>query len=916
MEPVGLAVGIAGLAGLFSTCLEVVEKVDSYRNFKHDSHSLDVQFQAEKRRFEQWGSAVGINKCALSGAHHPALDDPQTLSTAKELLSLIQRVCADADDTASETFILGDIGPAKRELSVPNHVQPRGGAPSKSVRRKIAWSLGGKARRTAQVVQFGVLVQHLHNIVPPDSAKSTYAVHGASARGPGPGRLQDDSIREGAWIPELRQIVAKLDEEMAAETRRELRSWLGRHSPNDRYVESVQKRLSGTCNWILSRPAFRKWLSPLHAPSAANVLWIYGRAGLGKTILCARVVDYLLETLDTPVAHFFLSSDFETRDDPYAAIQSWIDQVMTRDDVAFNLVRKAWLAQNESVATRATIVRLFQDIVQAVPSCTFVLDGLDECAWMGDGRNRSDSMPGFLETLTRVVTGSTARVMVVSRNEPDIRDVLGDTSTCIRHEMSTEDVRSDTVQYSRSIVDRKLHKKDDVTKTDIAQRMADRSNGQFLWLKLHEDSLRSWKNKKQLEDAIDKTPPGLEHAYERNWSRISRLPDWEKHRAHSLLRWAAFALRPLTASEITEAVLVNGEDDEFPIDELPDYVDDDYIDNEILRPCGSLLEARNTSTEAFAGLRTIHLTHFTVREFLLINLPTSAVHLGANERLQASNLMLQSNELTKVCLIYINYRHVWDEGISEKDGSVQKSFRDYAAFSWYQHASVGDTEQGTLLMLMNKLFDARNPSWKHWRQWFDLNGDAAKQMDSSSETSSSPLYYATALGLVAVVKHLIHNCENNVDQKGKLGRTPLYVACKNGNAKLAEMLLGIGADIVIKNDGGSTPLHVASYNGHIDVVKLLFEKGADVTVTDNDGWTPLFVASYNGHMDVVKLLLEKGADVAVADNDGWTPLSAASSKGHMDVVELLLEKGADVAVTNSNGWTPLYAASSKGHMDV
>ncbi|KAJ5004502.1 hypothetical protein K4K57_012225 [Colletotrichum sp. SAR 10_99] len=592
MEPVGLAVGIAGLAGLFSTCLEVVEKVDSYKSFKHDSHSLAVQFQAEKRRFEQWGSAIGINKGTLSSAHHPALDDPQTLSTAKELLAFIQKIYADVDDTASETFALGNANPAKNEPHVPSHVQSRGDAPSNSVRRKIAWSLRGKVRRTAQVEQFGVLVQHLHNIVPPDGAKSFYAVHGASARGQGPVRLQDDSIHEGPWIPELRQIVAKLDEEMAAETRRELRSWLGRHSPNDRYFESVQKRLNGTCDWILSRPAFQEWLSPLHAPSAANVLWIYGRAGLGKTVLCARVVDYLLETLETPVAHFFLSSDFETRDDPYAAIQSWIDQVMTRDDVAFNLVRKAWLAQNESLATRATIVRLFQDIVQAVPSCTFVLDGLDECAWMGDDRNRSDSVPGFLETLTRVVTGSTARVMVVSRNEPDIRDVLGDTSICILLEMSTEDVRSDTVQYSRSIVDRKLHKKNDATKTDIAQRMADRSNGQFLWLKLHEGSLRSWKNKKQLEDAIDKTPPGLEHAYERNWSRILRLPDWEKHRAYSLLRWAAFALRPLTASEITEAVLVNGEDDEFPMDELPDYVDDDYIDNEILRPCGSLLEAR------------------------------------------------------------------------------------------------------------------------------------------------------------------------------------------------------------------------------------------------------------------------------------------------------------------------------------
>ncbi|KAF3802335.1 hypothetical protein GCG54_00003794, partial [Colletotrichum gloeosporioides] len=175
IELVGLAVGIAGLVGPFSTCLEVVEKANSYTSFKHDSHSLAVQFQAEKRRFEQWGSAVGVNKGILLSAHQPALDDPLTLSTAEDLLSLVQRVCADADDTASETFLLSYVNPTKRELSVPNHVQPRGGAPSNSGRRKIAWSLRGKMQRTAQVERFGVMVS---------------AVHGASARGQGPGHLQ------------------------------------------------------------------------------------------------------------------------------------------------------------------------------------------------------------------------------------------------------------------------------------------------------------------------------------------------------------------------------------------------------------------------------------------------------------------------------------------------------------------------------------------------------------------------------------------------------------------------------------------------------------------------------------------------------------------------------------------------------
>lgn len=47
-----------------------------------------------------------------------------------------------------------------------------------------------------------------------------------------------------------------------AETRRDLHAWLGRHSPTDLYNDSTQKRVDGTCDWILDRPLFTKWLLP------------------------------------------------------------------------------------------------------------------------------------------------------------------------------------------------------------------------------------------------------------------------------------------------------------------------------------------------------------------------------------------------------------------------------------------------------------------------------------------------------------------------------------------------------------------------------------------------------------------------------------------------------------------------------
>ncbi|RYP08950.1 hypothetical protein DL764_001561 [Monosporascus ibericus] len=776
MEPVGLAVGILGLAGLFSSCLEAIEKVHSYRAFGSDSHTLDAQFKAEKLRFGQWGRAVGQGQ------------------------------------------------------------KPFHNASSESKRRKIAWAL----------------------------------------RGP--------------------------------------------YSPNGLYDDLIQKGLDDTCDWILRRPSFLRWLSPDFPAGTAKLLWINGPAGFGKTILCARVIEHLSSTLVMPVAHFFFSSDFESRGDPFVAIRSCISQVVSRDPGAFDLVREKWLAQQERVATRASVVQLFRELVRAVPGCTFVVDGLDECPPMGENRMGagSESVGRLLETVKQAVAGTTTWIMIVSRDESEIRHALMDNMSeeCAEYKISPEDVRADTASYSRSIVNRKLSNKSEAMKSDISGIMADRCEGQFLWLRMQEEYLRKGMNKKQLQDTIAKTPTGLEHIYNRNWEKIAGLEEDDKTRAISLLRWAAFALRPLTVYEITEAVLINDECHDLPVDELPDSIDEDYIDSETLGLCGSLLEVRIIPSEPSAGLRTVHLPHFSVKQYLLSNLPTREKVLLANESLRASNEAIESTQLSKSCLRYINFRRVWQGTLQEGTIPLGMSFRDYAAASWYHHASSGVPNDADTIRLTNELFDRTNPNWNAWRRWFDSNRELDGEDWTNETRPPSPLYYASKLGLTDTAAYLIMERKYDADERSSLGRTALGASCAKGNVAIMRRLLDVKAKVTVANEDGWTPLYSASDNGHIEVIKLLLEKGADVTVTDKYGITPFYAAWFKGHVEVVKLLLEKGADVTAVISDGWTSLNTASFEGHVELVKLLVEKGADVKAVTTDGWTALNTALSEGHVEV
>ncbi|KAF5675933.1 ankyrin repeat domain-containing protein [Fusarium denticulatum] len=855
METVGLVIGVAGLAGLFTSCVEALDKIQSYRTFGTDSHVLNTRFKAARARFERWGPGVGIEQGRLKHAHHPALDDKAVSDAVAELLHIIVEAICDA----------GNVPPRRaRGTGFDNKDSVERGRPTarntmhESKTKKMSWALWGKGKRAEQVEIFEKLVQQLHNLVPPRTENNPW-----SAGNPDAGRT--DTLTQGAdpghgWYDEIRRVLERIKEDIRAEARRQVLAWLSSCPPDERYHDSLQKKLPGTCDWILDRTAFSRWLAG--GSTNRKLLWVNGHAGFGKTILSAYLVDHLSSTLSAPVAHFFFSSDHGSRENPFLALRSWISQIVSQNDDAFEHARQSWISDVDLLATRVTIITLFKQLLRGIPGCILIADGLDECT----------SIAKFLRDVVDSVAGTETRVLLVSRDELAIRDALtdGTRETFDEYRITLEDVRPDINAYSHAIVSRKLYNKSDDTK-------------------------------------------------------ITKLGEEERDRAFALLRWVAFALRPLTVCEITEAALIltSGE---LSRDDFPDAVDDEYIKSEVIGLCGPLLEVRKGSPGSSPGRRTVHLPHFSVRQYLLCNLPTPG-WIYNEKMLQTSQEKMQNTLLARACLQYICLPQIW-QNMPDDSLSLGVSLREYAATTFHQHTNSELNDNEELTKLLVQFFSRDNPVWNAWRAFIETK----TRPDAAAETiPPSPLYYAS------------------VNEASSLGRTPLDIACADGSndfvalllskgadftttdndgctplnlasngghAEIIKMLLEKGADFITVDDYGVTPLLLASFEGHVDVVKILLEKGADLTVANNDGWTPLNSASDSGHAEIVKMLLEKGANIMAANNDGWTPLHVASNNGYAEVVKVLLEKGADIATTDNDGWTPLLSASAEGHVDV
>src|SRR5919198_3897374 len=151
------------------------------------------------------------------------------------------------------------------------------------------------------------------------------------------------------------------------------------------------------------------------------------------------------------------------------------------------------------------------------------------------------------------------------------------------------------------------------------------------------------------------------------------------------------------------------------------------------------------------------------------------------------------------------------------------------------------------------------------------------------------LFEACAAGEVERTERLIASVRSGVNAFSADGWTPLHLAAYFGHTKIAEMLLGHGADVTARsrNATGNTALHAALAGNHKLVAGLLLGHGADVNAADAAGWRPLHLAAANNNIDAVNALIAQGADVTATNSEGQTPLSLAQEGNHREAAALL-----------------------------
>ncbi|MCJ1380882.1 hypothetical protein MMC17_003991 [Xylographa soralifera] len=373
----------------------------------------------------------------------------------------------------------------------------------------------------------------------------------------------------GVQILEIRNDQKKLVQMCAtqehASNLQKIRDWISPTSSEHSHQAALNLYQRGTGQWVFDLPEYKNWIEDKN-----SALWVYAIPGAGKTILASLIIKNLLSSQGVGTAYFYCSYKNVDSQRPTNILGSLITQLALLNQRAFQEVWESY--ENCSLNGRlpdrpneATLCKLLKIISKQFDEVTIVIDGLDECGSAVE--SFEIDRPQFVLTLSTLhnKNDSNIRLLILSRDEVDIRAGLRDFPS-ISIAAKSQDLRL----YVHAMA-KKLNINDQGLRSEIIDALINGAEGMFQWVRCQIDYLGLLPNDRDRRKALKKLPPTLPAIYIRILEYLdSHYPPETQNYIRRTLTWLTMAKTPLSMPELAEAISIDENSGNCDHEAIPD----------------------------------------------------------------------------------------------------------------------------------------------------------------------------------------------------------------------------------------------------------------------------------------------------------------------------------------------------------
>lgn len=762
---------------------------------------------------------------------------------------------------------------------------------------------------------------------------------------------------------------------------------LGQTDPrDDREALDVSDTAKVACRWILDDCLFQTWANG--KDRSARLTWASEPTETGRTNFAVCMSEYLEQrdphSRDSLVLYYFCSDQVGDRNSAASILKGLISMLGKKWPRSAASLHYEYCINRDALFDRHsinTLWRVFQQMVDKIPVANIfcIIDGIDVCdekdlqaflkklvKHFSERKQRlsPDPIPNNAERGTSCLNdqgGSTTDFRMLLLGQPALGSMAQALGSFPRLSLSNESSEAGRAAWNEYVEARAVDvasklgkKKPNIQTTHMITESLNQGEGQsFLWVDLVGKQMMNM-SKTQLRKFTKAMPTTTEGLH---MQTLLRVPEKQRLSVSTMLKWIAFAERPLSPQELVKAVKYHLKTS-FSVKSF----------RMAQRSCPGLALSRWRNVphgkgvvrkeEVYPGqglqklISEVRSPLRSQKEFAIYVCERSDVH----------------SELANTCVAYLEQSANLQKSrrVRLKPGDQLKPseqtfvdkhpFLEYAIAHWTDHAKAGSIEKMNYdVPFFTKKAPRRDLWWQSY--WISLRRRLAwkwttpgnfsllhlagyfgivslalhverqqplsKLLSTEDHQGMKPINWATERSQAAMVEFLL--------QRGEFDNEALRQAARTGEVNIVRMLLENRDKVVDSPELASpapsplsapfTPLQsirkatlrsVSDFSKNLDHVK---DERTTPLLPSSTGYgktkseTPLHIAAACGHHNVIDTLLKAGEDYNAPTDGGWTPLHVAAWFGRIQVLKCLITAGADPRAETKEKLTPLHCAA-------